>query len=1002
MKSKLLILGIILPFLIQAQTPQTYVTFQGDTTNLYKYEGEKTMLLAKSNALDTVIMQKWTNILDKAYNFYQSCTGREPEFLPNTYINNKSTIASADPTCGGGCGYLGATGIELLDAYFDQSYISILTENKYEQIYFYEMGRNFWFYGNKLSYENDPITTGYAVFMRFMSMKYIGVDDYPSHVDFVNQIRELRTTYLADTTLNWSNTLGVAQGVPESPWGAADLFASFCMYLEETYGWQWLQNVWQYAAQRPDRATSQDAVDNFIIASSQAANTNLVSLFQEWRWSVSQSAIDYINSLNLGEPKFYLDYNGVTIKCVNCVSGDTGRVDGVLYEAVDRDLLIQRKNEGADLSKVCTSPVTDMTYMFGNATAFNQPIGSWDLSNVTNATAMFSGASEFNQPIGSWDVSNITSMDMMFIYASEFNQPIGSWNVSNVQKMDSMFMGASAFNQNINDWVVNNVTTMEAMFVSANSFNQNIQKWDVVNVKNMAAMFFDASSFNQAIGSWDVSNVINMTNMFYGASDFNQDLNNWCVPSITAEPDDFSTNSALTENNKPEWGTCPQTYIPDDNFEQALIDLGYDSAPLDNYVKTVKIKKVTTLDVSNKDIEDLTGIEDFSNLSNLKCYANKIDSLDFSQNTSLTYLDCQENQLTNLDVSKNTALTMLNCTRNYLTDLDVSNNTFLTNLTCHTNSLSSLDLSKNTFLYGLGCGSNILTELDISTNTKLRGLECQFNQLTSLDISNNRYINYLNCEDNKLTSLDVSHQGMFLIWLNCGLNSITNIDISKNTLIEHLYCWNNQLSSIDISQNNSLIYFRCENNQLTFESLEPAIDIENFTYSPQDSVGTTQSVSKTKGESYSYYLEIGGEHNIYKWYKDDVLLALQTSATLNLTDLELDDNGVYRCEVTNSIVPELTLYSRKITLDVDNATYAGGNELIENFKVYPNPTSDKLYLETPTNGVVMIYDLNGKIVLNKNIENLKNEIDLSGLVSGAYLLKFDSNGSIKAFQIIKN
>lgn len=26
------------------------------------------------------------------------------------------------------------------------------------------------------------------------------------------------------------------------------------------------------------------------------------------------------------------------------------------------------------------------------------------------------------------------------------------------------------------------------------------------------------------------------------------------------------------------------TYVPDDNFEQALIDLGYDSGPLDDYV----------------------------------------------------------------------------------------------------------------------------------------------------------------------------------------------------------------------------------------------------------------------------------------------------------------------------------------------------------------------------------------------------------------------------------
>ena len=54
------------------------------------------------------------------------------------------------------------------------------------------------------------------------------------------------------------------------------------------------------------------------------------------------------------------------------------------------------------------------------------------------------------------------------------------------------------------------------------------------------------------------------------------------------------------------WGQ--NTHVPDNNFEQALIDLNYDDT-LDDYVLTANISGVTSLDVESKEISDLTGIE---------------------------------------------------------------------------------------------------------------------------------------------------------------------------------------------------------------------------------------------------------------------------------------------------------------------------------------------------------------------------------------------------------
>ena len=64
-----------------------------------------------------------------------------------------------------------------------------------------------------------------------------------------------------------------------------------------------------------------------------------------------------------------------------------------------------------------------MSYMFLNATSFNQPLNSWNVSNVRNMHQMFAGASSFNQPLNNWNVSKVTDMRWMF-EASSFNQPL--------------------------------------------------------------------------------------------------------------------------------------------------------------------------------------------------------------------------------------------------------------------------------------------------------------------------------------------------------------------------------------------------------------------------------------------------------------------------------------------------------------------------------------------------------------------------------------------------
>jgi Leucine-rich repeat (LRR) protein len=214
------------------------------------------------------------------------------------------------------------------------------------------------------------------------------------------------------------------------------------------------------------------------------------------------------------------------------------------------------------------------------------------------------------------------------------------------------------------------------------------------------------------------------------------------------------------------------TYVPDDAFEQHLIDEGYDNV-LDDYVTTASIDTVTYLYISEKHIYDLTGIEDFTALTYLDCYNNQLTTLDLSNNPALDTLACTSNQLTTLDVSNNTALTVLRCGGNQLTSLDLGNNTALTLLWCLYNQLTTLDVSQNTALTTLYCYNNQLTTLDVSQNTALTVLWCPNNQLTTLDVSQNTALTNLECHYNQLTTLDVRN--------------------GNNTKVSYFFCGNNPL-----------------------------------------------------------------------------------------------------------------------------------------------------------------------------------------------------------------
>ena len=64
------------------------------------------------------------------------------------------------------------------------------------------------------------------------------------------------------------------------------------------------------------------------------------------------------------------------------------------------------------------------------------------------------------------------------------------------------------------------------------------------------------------------------------------------------------------------------TQIPDANFEAALGAIVHDDVSGDGQIPTASIENLTSLNLDNANISDLTGIEDFTSLTSLNAQRN--------------------------------------------------------------------------------------------------------------------------------------------------------------------------------------------------------------------------------------------------------------------------------------------------------------------------------------------------------------------------------------------
>ncbi len=246
--------------------------------------------------------------------------------------------------------------------------------------------------------------------------------------------------------------------------------------------------------------------------------------------------------------------------------------------------------------------------------------------------------------------------------------------------------------------------------------------------------------------------------------------------------------------------------IPNTNF-RAWLQTYIPSAMSGNQMDTTNLAVTTrtSVNVQNKLISDLTGIQYFKSLKELACAQNLLTSLPRLPD-ALVGLDCSENQLTSLPVL-NDSLRYLKCTSNQLSSLPALP-IFLGQLQCGDNQLTTIPPLPST-IGVFFCGANLLANLPSLPNA-LSYFSCSNNQLTSLPVLPSS-IQILSCSYNQISSLPALPNS--LLQLQCGHNPLNQILSLPNSLT-NLECRNNQLTSLPALP-NTITSIICDSNQLT-------------------------------------------------------------------------------------------------------------------------------------------------------------------------------------------
>ena len=150
-------------------------------------------------------------------------------------------------------------------------------------------------------------------------------------------------------------------------------------------------------------------------------------------------------------------------------------------------------------------------------------------------------------------------------------------------------------------------------------------------------------------------------------------------------------------------------------------------------------KKLTSITISNAEINQIEGIDELNSLTQLELIHNEIATLNLGTvNNSIEHLNLHNNKLKNIKGIKNfKKLAYLTVSKNQISEIEeINNNSALKFLSLDHNLMDSLKISNCPKLHDINCTNNQLTYFQFNNLTAMSKADLQNNKISNFNLHN--------------------------------------------------------------------------------------------------------------------------------------------------------------------------------------------------------------------------------------------------------------------------